>query len=365
MPPEPPLRDLRVVEFLGLGPAPFACTLLADLGADVLAVARPGVPRPALAENRPVLELDLKTSEGRRQAQRLARAADVLVEGFRPGVLERAGLGPETLLAENPRLIYARMTGWGQHGPLAQRAGHDINYIGLTGALHHAARRSAVPTPPANLLGDFGGGGMYLVTAVLAALHERTRTGRGQVLDVAIVDGTTYLTGMLHEYRSRGTWSDVAGTNRLDTGAPFYDVYQCADGGHVAIGALEAPFFAALVALLGLDEKWLDLRDDPGLWPDLRRDVERAVRTRTRDEWAAAAAETDACLTPVLSLAEAAADPHIQARNVLVTAPDGQRGHRPALPIGGFARRTPVDDALARWEAETDAMERMASGPDT
>lgn len=348
--PTGPLGDLRVVEFLGLGPAPFACTLLADLGADVLAIARPGHPRPALAENRPMAEIDLKTPDGRGQAQQLAGAADVLVEGFRPGVLERAGLGPETLLAAHPRLVYARMTGWGQHGPLADRAGHDVNYVGLTGALHHAARRGAVPTPPANLLGDFGGGGMYLVTAVLAALHERARTGQGQVLDVAIVDGTAYLTAMLHEYRSRGTWSDAAGTNRLDTGAPFYDVYECADGGHIAIGALEAPFFAALVDLLELDESWLDKRDDPALWPELRREIEGAVRTRGRDDWAAAAAGTDACLTPVLNLLEATRDPHMRARDVFVPAPAGRPGHRPVLPIGGFARQDRVEDVLARWD---------------
>jgi alpha-methylacyl-CoA racemase len=343
---EPPLAGLRVVEFLGLGPAPFASMLLADLGAEVLAVARPGAPRPALVDNRPVLELDLKTAEGAEMARRLADAADVLVEGFRPGVLERAGLGPDVLLARNPRLVYARMTGWGQHGPLAPRAGHDVNYIALTGALHHAARAGAVPTPPANLLGDFGAGGMYLVASVLAALVRRERTGRGDVLDVAIVDGTTYLTALLHEYRLRGTWSDVAGTNRLDTGAPFYDVYECADGRHVAIGALEPQFFTELVTLLGLDTGWPARRDDPATWPELRRDIGAAVRSRTRDEWAVAAAATDACLSPVLSLAEAAEHPHVRAREVL--APDGA-GWRPVLP--GRPRPDPgsAEDLLARW----------------
>ncbi|MER5787359.1 CaiB/BaiF CoA-transferase family protein [Streptomyces sp. NPDC001980] len=355
----PPLGDLRVLEFLGLGPGPFAGMLLADLGADVLAVTRPRTARPALAENRPVVELDVKSAEGRQEALRLAERCDVLIEGFRPGVMERLGLGPEEVRKANPRLVYARMTGWGQHGPLAPTAGHDINYIAITGALHHAARHGEVPVPTANLLGDFGAGGMYLVMSVLAALHERGRTGSGQVLDVAIVDGTTYLTTMLHEYRSRGTWSDVAGTNRLDTGAPYYDVYPCADGGHVAIGALEAPFFAALVELLGLDPAWTDIREDPGNWPELRREIARAVRLRTRDEWAAAAEKTDACLSPVLNLAEAAGHPHLRARHALVPAPDGRTGWRPTLGGRRFAgasssasSASSVEDTLARWRAD-------------
>ncbi|MFE5027448.1 CaiB/BaiF CoA transferase family protein [Streptomyces sp. NPDC056656] len=349
---ESPLHGVRVLEFLGLGPAPFGGMLLADLGADVLAVARPGVPRPALADNRPVLEADLKSPQGLATVRRLAARADVLVEGFRPGVMERLGLGPEELRAAHPGLVYARMTGWGQHGPLALRAGHDLNYIGLTGALHHAARVGDVPTPTANLLGDFGGGGMYLAVLVLAALQRRHRTGQGEVLDAAVVDGTVYLTAMLHEYRSRGTWSDRAGTNRLDTGAPYYDVYRCADGRHVAIGALEPQFFAALAELLGLDPNWLDLREVPDHWPQLRRAIEAAVLTRTRDEWAAAAADTDACLTPVLDLDEAAAHPHQLARGVLPPAPDGRPGWRPVLPGRGVPnaeKAENAEDALARW----------------
>ncbi|MFJ9563891.1 CaiB/BaiF CoA transferase family protein [Streptomyces fuscichromogenes] len=356
----PPLDGLRVLEFLGLGPGPFAGMLLADLGADVLAVARPGAARPALAENRPVVGLDVKSAEGRECALRFAGTCDVLIEGFRPGVMERLGLGPDDVRARNPRLVYARMTGWGQHGPLAHTAGHDINYIAITGALHHAGRRDEVPAPTANLLGDFGAGGMYLVTSVLAALHERARTGVGRVLDVAVVDGTTYLTTMLHEYRSRGAWSDVAGTNRLDTGAPYYDVYACADGGHVAVGALEAPFFAALADLLELDPAWLDVREDPARWPTLRRDIAAALLRRTRDEWAAAAAGTDACLTPVLNLAEAAGDPHLRARGALVPAPDGGPGWRPTLGGGPAAVTRPMRsvpstaEVLARWRAARD-----------
>ncbi|GLY38918.1 CoA transferase [Amycolatopsis sp. NBRC 101858] len=342
---EPPLAGLKVLEFLGLGPGPFAGMMLADLGADVLAIARPGVARPALAGNRPVLELDLKSAEGRATALRLAERADVLVEGFRPGVLDRAGLSPEAVHARNPALIYARMTGWGQHGPLASRAGHDINYIGLTGALHHAARRGAIPTPSANLLGDFGGGGMYLVASILAAVHG----GRGQVLDVAIVDGTSYLTAMLHEYRTRGTWSDEAGTNRLDTGAPFYDVYACADGGYVAIGALEPQFFAALVELLELAPDWTTRRDDPGEWPKLRAEIEQAVRRRSRAEWTVLAEGVDACLTPVLSLGEAAEHPHLTARGTFAPASGERDGWRPVLPGPRAGASRSAEAALTRW----------------
>ena len=352
MPGQPPLADVRVIEFLGLGPGPFAGMLLADLGADMLAVTRPGTPRPAMAENRPVIEADLKSRQGRDLLLGLIDKADVLIEGFRPGVMERLGLGPEDIAPRNSGLIYARMTGWGQHGPLAADAGHDLNYIALTGALHHAARQGAVPTPTANLLGDFGGGGMYLVLSVLAALHQRRSTGVGQVLDVAVVDGTAYLTAMLHEYRSRGTWSDTSGANRLDTGAPFYDVYRCADGRHVAIGALEPQFFAALVELLALDPQWTQLRDDRSRWPQLRTAIEQAVAGRTRDAWAAAAAGTDACLTPVLDLEEAAAHPHLRAREVLVPAPAGQSGWRPALPGWRSAGAGSAQDVIDRWSTE-------------
>ncbi|MFJ8927537.1 CaiB/BaiF CoA transferase family protein [Streptomyces sp. NPDC102364] len=361
---DPPLAGLRVLEFLGLGPGPFAGMMLADLGADVVAIARPGTPRPALAENRPVLEVDLKDERGAELVQRLTDQADVLVEGFRPGVMERAGLGPAPLLARNPGLVYARMTGWGQTGPLAARAGHDINYIALTGALHHAARRGTAPVPPANLLGDFGAGGLYLVASVLAAVHERHRTGRGQVIDAAVVDGTTYLTSMLHEYRSRGTWSDEAGTNRLDTGAPYYDVYECADGQYVAIGALEDKFFTELAELLGLDRTWTERRHDTESWPELRRLTAQAVRQRTRDEWARAAEGTDACLTPVLSLGEAAGHGHMRARDILIPAPPGQDGWRPRLTGRPAPASAGTDDTLRRWGVERAAVPHTSPGPD-
>ncbi|GAA3456551.1 CaiB/BaiF CoA transferase family protein [Dactylosporangium matsuzakiense] len=341
------LHGVRVLELLGIGPEPFAGMLLADLGADVLALRRPGqVPGGGgLERGRPVVAVNLKDPEVLASVRGLVASADVLLEGYRPGVAERLGLGPQDCHAINPRLVYGRMTGWGQAGPLAPRAGHDINYIAVTGALHAAARAGQRPTPPANLLGDFGGGGMYLVTAVLAALLERARTGTGRVLDIAITDGTTYLASMLYGMHRDGQWRDEAGTNLLDTGAPYYDVYECADGRYVAIGALEPQFFAALAALLGLDAAVCADRDDPAHWPALRAAIAAAVLTRTRDEWAALAADTDACLAPVLDLSEAPRHGQAVARDLFI---DGM----PRLPIaraaaaGDIARTWGVDAAL-------------------
>ncbi|MFW0786964.1 CaiB/BaiF CoA-transferase family protein [Gordonia sp. CPCC 206044] len=347
-----PLRGLRVVEMLGLGPAPFACMLLADLGAEVVPVCRPGAPNPALVRNRNPLELDLKDPRSRARVRELIEAADVVVEGFRPGVMERLGLGPDDVHAEESGLVYARMTGWGQTGPLADTAGHDLTYIAVTGALHLATRAGTAPVPPANLLGDFGGGAMYLVTSVLAALHERERTGRGAVLDIAIVDGTTYLTSMQHEYRARGTWSDEPGTNRLDTGAPYYDVYVCADGKYVAVAALEPLFFEALLEVLDLDPELAHGREDPENWPMLRRVIGDTIGRRSRDEWARRAQQTDACLAPVLDLSEAPAHPHIAHREVLVATSEG--AWTPRIPLG-FSKSGADTVAVAdRWGASCD-----------
>ncbi|MFI5909307.1 CaiB/BaiF CoA transferase family protein [Dactylosporangium sp. NPDC051541] len=336
------LRGVRVLELLGIGPEPFAGMLLADLGADVLALRRPGqVPGGGgLERGRPVIAVDLKEPATLEVVRGLVASADVLLEGYRPGVAERLGLGPQDCHAINPRLVYGRMTGWGQTGPLAMRAGHDINYIAVTGALHAATRTGGPPTPTANLLGDFGGGGMYLVTAVLAALLERERTGTGRVLDVAITDGTTYLASMLYGMRRDGQWRDEAGTNLLDTGAPYYDVYACADGRYVAIGALEPQFFAALADLLGLAADVCADRDDPARWPALREAIAAAVRTRTRDEWAALAAPTDACLAPVLDLSEAPQHGQAVARGSFA---DGM----PRLPFGHAPQ--PSSAAALAW----------------
>ena len=348
------LRGVRVVELAGLGPAPFASMLLADLGAEVVSVRRPGAAPTALTRGRPSLELDLKSPQGRDDLHALLGHADVLVEGFRPGVLERLGLGPDDVQARHPRVVYARMTGWGQTGPRALTAGHDLTYVAVTGALHVAGRRGAVPAPPANLLGDFGGGGMYLAVAVLAALLQRERGGPAEVLDVAVLDGTAYLTTMLQEYRALGRWSDEPASNRLDTGAPYYDVYPCADGRHLAVAALEEPFFLDLLDLLGIEAPLPFDRADPASWPRLRELLAAAVATRTRDEWARLGLERDACVAPVLDLAEAAAEPQVAARRALRPRADG-RGWWPSLPWGlapepGSAV-TDVAAVLAAWGA--------------
>ncbi|MBB4684266.1 CaiB/BaiF CoA transferase family protein [Amycolatopsis jiangsuensis] len=340
-----PLAGLKVVELAGIGPGPHACMVLADLGADVVRVERPsgsldltgGRPDPLLRGRRSVAA-DLKAADGRDLVLRLAGKADVLVEGLRPGVAERLGVGPAECHERNRRLVYGRMTGWGQDGPLAQRAGHDINYIGLTGILHAIGRAGERPVPPLNLVGDFGGGSMFLLTGVLAALWERERTGLGQVVDAAMVDGAGVLAQMMWALRGVGSWSDERGTNLLDGAAPFYDTYVCADGRYVAVGALEPQFYAAFLAGLGLAEAGLPAQLDREGWPVLRATFTRAFLTRTRDEWAALFAEADACVTPVLAPDEVAAHPHIAARSGLVEL-DGVVQPAPAPRFS----RTPAD----------------------
>ncbi|WP_330474807.1 CaiB/BaiF CoA transferase family protein [Terrabacter sp. C0L_2] len=321
-----PLAGVRVVELAGIGPAPFAAMLLADLGADVIRVDRPGepslpVPLPPQADllrrGRPSVSLDLKHPDGLATALTLVERADVLVEGYRPGVAERLGLGPDDCLARNPRLVYGRMTGWGQDGPLAQSAGHDIGYVAVTGALHAIGRAGGPPQVPVNLVGDFGGGALYLVVGVLAALLEARTSGRGQVVDAAIVDGTAHLSSLVLGLHSAGLWSDRRGTNLLDTGAPFYDVYETSDGGWLAVGPLEPAFYAELLRLLDLTDTAPD-RLDPSRWPALRSLLTDTFRTRTRDEWTALLEGTDACVAPILSYAEAPSHPHLAARGTYV-----------------------------------------------
>ena len=314
-----PLAGLRVIELAGLGPAPFAAMLLADLGADVVRVDRVGGGSPLpgdpvddpLNRGKRSIVVDLKHPRGPEVVLALAERADVLLEGFRPGVVERLGVGPDVALGRNPRLVYGRMTGWGQDGPLAATAGHDINYIALTGALHAIGRAGGPPQLPLNLLGDFAGGALYLVVGVLAALHS----GRGQVVDAAIVDGTAHLATMAYGLFGAGYWRAERGVNLLDSGAPFYDVYATADGGHMSVGALEPRFYAELLRLLGLaGEPDLPDRHDVARWPDLRRRIAAAFAGRTRREWTEIFEGTDACVAPVLSMAEAAAHPHLAAR---------------------------------------------------
>ncbi|WP_435233273.1 CaiB/BaiF CoA transferase family protein [Micromonospora aurantiaca (nom. illeg.)] len=343
-----PLTGVRVIELAGIGPGPFASMMLADLGADVVRVDRPGggfgaFPGDLLNRNRRSIAVDLKQPEGRDLVLDLVAGADALVEGFRPGVTERLGLGPDDCLAANPKLVYGRMTGWGQDGPLAQRAGHDIDYLALTGALHGVGRAGERPVPPMNLLGDYGGGGMMLALGVVAALYAVRGGAPGQVVDAAIVDGVSVLATQIHALRGIGLWQDPRGVNLLDGGAPFYDTYECADGRYVAVGALEPQFYAELVRLTGFPPdggdgpqdagaaaggEALD-RDDPANWPALRAAWARLFRTRTRDEWTELLGGTDACVAPVLDWAEAPEHPHLRAREVFV-APDGVTQPAPA-----------------------------------
>jgi alpha-methylacyl-CoA racemase len=324
-----PLRGVRVLEMAGIGPAPFACMLLADLGADVLRLDRPAAARAEAAHRgagkfvvpergRPTLEMDLKSDEGRAEALRLVAAADVLVEGFRPGVMERLGLGPQECLRANSRLVYGRMTGWGQSGPLALAAGHDINYIALTGALH-AIGPAAKPVPPLNLVGDYGGGALYLAFGIVSALLEARSSGQGQVVDAAIVDGALSMMAMALGRHAAGLWRDERASNLLDGGAPWYDTYETADGGFVAVGAIEPQFWEELRVRIGPDLPDANERQDRAGWPALRDRLAAIFRTRTRDEWARLLEGTDACVSPVLSLAELQSHPHNARRENLVT----------------------------------------------
>ncbi len=316
-----PLHGVRVIELESLAPAPFGCMILADLGAEVIRVDRPAAPghpvvQPGdpLARGRRSIRLDLKEPEGVAVLLRLADRADVFVEAFRPGVAERLGFGPEACLERNPRLVYARMTGWGQDGPLAPAAGHDIDYIAVAGTLDPIGRAGERPVPPLNLVGDFGGGGMLLAVGVLAALLERERSGRGQVVDAAMVDGAALLATFIYGLRAAGAWRDERGSNLLDGGAPFYDTYPTADGKFVAVGALEPKFYAELLARLGLDPAGLPGQLDRDGWPALRGAISARFAERTQDEWAAAFAGSDACVVPVLSMADAPGHPHNAAR---------------------------------------------------
>ncbi|MCV2465095.1 CoA transferase, partial [Streptomyces sp. ICN988] len=318
---EGPLTGVRVVELAGIGPGPFAAMLLADLGADVVRVDRPGGPglgidpaHDVTNRNKRSVVVDLKAPDGPARVLDLAERADVLIEGYRPGVAERLGVGPGDCHARNPRLVYGRMTGWGQEGPLAQRAGHDIGYIALTGALGMIGAPDAPPPAPANLLGDYAGGSLYLVVGVLAALHHARASGTGQVVDAAIVDGTAHLSSMIHGMLAAGGWQDRRGANLLDGGCPFYGTYETADGRHMAVGALEPQFYAEFMRLLGIPGL-APARDDMSRWPELRAAVAARFRSRTRDEWTAVFAGSDACTAPVLSLREAPHHPHLAARS--------------------------------------------------
>jgi alpha-methylacyl-CoA racemase len=347
-----PLTGVRVIELAGIGPGPFAAMSLADLGADVIRVDRADTVQPALFgtphpdllnRGRRSIAVDLKTPAGRQVVLDLVRDADVLLEGFRPGVTERLGLGPEDCLAANPSLVYGRMTGWGQDGPLAPYAGHDINYLALTGALDAIGRPGERPVPPLNLLGDFGGGGLMLAFGVVCALLHVRSGGPGQVVDAAIVDGVATLSTAIYALRNLGMWRDERGGNLLDGGAPFYDTYRCADGRHLAVGALEPKFYAELSRLAGYPVDDNAARLDPGSWPEQRERWAALFATRTRDEWAALLERSDACATPVLDWAEAPAHPHLAARGVFVEhAGVSQPGPAPRFSVTPGALRRPA-----------------------
>ncbi|MBV8032707.1 MAG: CoA transferase [Betaproteobacteria bacterium] len=349
-----PLAGIRVLELEAIGPAPFAGMLLADLGADVLLLERPqaadlGLKRSrrhdVLLRGKRSVTLDLKKPSSAEAVLQLLSRADVLIEGFRPGVMERLGLGPEIVLARFPKLVYGRMTGWGQAGPLAPRAGHDINYIALAGVLHAFGRKGEAPVPPLNLVGDFGGGGMLLALGVLAALLEARRSGRGQVVDAAMVEGASLLAAMFAGLMKDGQWSETRGDNILDTGAPWYNVYETKDGKHVTIGSIEARFFDELLQRLDLDKSEIPGQHDRSRWPEMQALFGKRFKTKSREEWCRIFEGSDACFAPVLSFSEAKADAHNRARGSFVSV-DGLEQPAPAPRFSatpGGVRRPPPE----------------------
>jgi alpha-methylacyl-CoA racemase len=352
-----PLDGLRVVELAGIGPGPHASMILGDLGADVVRIDRPskgpsGVVKDAMSRNRRIVTADLKSDEGRALVLKLVAKADVLVEGYRPGVTERLGLGPEDCAKVNERLVYARMTGWGQTGPRSQTAGHDINYISLNGILHSIGRVNERPVPPLNLVGDFGGGSMFMLVGILSALWERQRSGKGQVVDAAMVDGSSVLIQMMWQMRASGMWSDVRGTNMLDGGAPYYDTYECADGRYVAVGAIEPQFYAAMLAGLGLDAADLPPQNDVSRWPELRAILTETFGGHDRDHWTKVFADSDACVTPVLAFGEVQTEPHITERNTFYEVNGGLQ----PMPAPRFSRTAPETPRSATPVADVEAV---------
>ncbi|MGQ0802244.1 MAG: CaiB/BaiF CoA transferase family protein [Actinomycetota bacterium] len=370
-----PLSGVRMIEIAGIGPGPFAAMMLADMGADVIRVDRAQVVSGAFdAPNKEVLNrgrrsvgIDLKAADGVETLMRLVGQADALIEGFRPGVAERLGIGPDDCHARNPKLVYGRMTGWGQEGPYAQAAGHDINYIALGGALAHFGRAGAKPTPPINLVGDFGGGGMLLAFGVACGIVEARSSGKGQVIDAAMVDGTAILMTMMWGLRAIGFWEDERGVNVLDTGAPFYDTYETADGGFVSLGSLEPQFYAEMLERLGIDDGELPAQMDRSGWPKLRERLTELFKSKTRDEWCEILEGTDACFAPVLPMSEAAEHPHMKARGTIVE----EFGLAQPAPAPRFSR-TPgsiqgppawpgqhTDEVLADWGFDTDELAKL------
>ncbi len=373
-----PLSGIRILELAGIGPGPFAAMMLSDMGADVLRVDRAAVvkgspvdgaapPMDVLNRGRKSVGVDLKHPDGLATVLRLVESADALIEGFRPGVTERLGLGPDVCLERNPRLVHGRMTGWGQEGPMAHAAGHDINYIALAGALDPIGRAGEPPLAPLNLVGDFGGGGMLLAFGVACALIERDRSGQGQVVDAAMVDGAAVLMTMMHGMRAMGFWTDERGTNLLDSGAHFYEVYETADGKFVSLGSIEPQFYAELLKRSGLEGEDLPPQMDRSQWPRMKERLRPLFKTKTRDEWCAIMEGSDVCFAPVLSMAEAPVHPHNQHRGTFVDV----AGITQPGPAPRFSRTPPeisrppahagqhTDEALAEWGLGADEIDKL------
>lgn len=356
-----PLAGLKVVEFAGLGPAPFACMLLADMGAEVVTIERPGYvptgPKDIVGRGRKVIIGDLKNQESLAKIMELIDHADVLIEGYRPGVMERLGLGPVDLEKRNPKLIYGRMTGWGQDGPLALAAGHDMNYISLSGALHAIGQEGGPPVPPLNLVGDYGGGSMYLITGILAALFERQSSGKGQVIDASITDGAISLMSHFFGSLARGELVEKRSSNMLDGGLPYYTIYETSDGQHLSVGPLEPKFFLELATKLGLSQRMVEAHQKKEWWPELRAELTKIFKSNTRQHWAELFNGSDACVAPVLSMSEIDQHAHIQHRQSLVEL-DGVKQPAPAPRFSRTPSKiTPtelydssqIDSLIANW----------------
>lgn len=356
-----PLQGIRIIELQGIGPGPFCGMMLSDMGAEVIRIDRAGnvqggdestPPVDVLARGRKSIGVDLKNPDGVELVLRLIETADGLIEGFRPGVMERLGLGPDDCLERNPKLVYGRMTGWGQEGPYAMAAGHDINYIALAGALEPIGRNGEAPVPPLNLVGDFGGGGMLLAFGMACGLIESARSGQGQVVDAAMVDGAATLMAMFHSMRALGVWNDERGTNLLDTGSHFYDVYECSDGQYISIGSIEPQFYAELMRLTGLeDDEGFAKQMARGDWPTLKARITELFKTKSRDEWCEIMDATDVCFAPVLSLEEAPQHPHNVHREVFTQV----AGVTQPNPSPRFSRTAPrIQGPPSHAGAETD-----------
>ncbi|RJF87347.1 CoA transferase [Oleomonas cavernae] len=368
-----PLKGVKVIEIAGLGPGPFCAMLLADMGADVVRIDRAGGgglfdPKfDFLNRGKRSVALDLKKPEGIEAILKLVEQADIITEGFRPGVMERLGLGPDVCLARNPKIVYGRMTGFGQDGPMAKAAGHDINYIAMSGMLHAIGHAGGKPVPPLNLVGDFGGGGMFLAFGLVSALLESKTSGKGQVVDATMIDGAAVLGTMMYSLSAQGVWRDERGVNMLDTGAHFYDTYETSDGKHVSIGSIEPQFYAELLRLAALDPAVFGMQMDIGRWPEMKDKLAAVFKQKTRDEWCAIMENTDVCFAPVLSLLEAPRHPHNVARGTYFE----QNGHVQPAPAPRFSRTRPdlpaipptpganTDQALADWGFAADEIARL------